>query len=71
MESMKSPLIFDQGGKKYLSVTEIAAEYGGSVPFWRKRVLSREVPVTRFGRSVKISRADLEAWLDGRRREAA
>jgi excisionase family DNA binding protein len=68
---MSTPLRFDQGGKKYLSVTEIAAEYGGSVSFWRKRVLYRDVPITRFGRSVKISRADLEAWLEGQRREAA
>jgi excisionase family DNA binding protein len=53
--------------RKYLSIQEVVQEYGGSVGFWRKRVLHRQIPFIKAGRSVRIDRDDLERWFAARR----
>jgi excisionase family DNA binding protein len=53
--------------KKYLSIPEAAQEYGGSLGFWRKRVFLKQIPYVKAGRSVRLSREDLEAWHAARK----
>ncbi len=53
--------------RKYLSIVEVASEYGNSAGFWRKKVFLKEIPYVKSGRTVKLSRTDLDAWHDARR----
>ena len=57
----------DSVDRPYLSVVEVAREYGGSVAFWRKAVLQRKIPYVKLGRLVRISRADLDSYFTSRR----
>lgn len=57
--------------RRYLSVAEVAAEYGGSVGFWRKAIHQRQVPYFKLGRLVRLSRQDLDVYLASRRVEPA
>lgn len=62
MGSIQAPTGTDRQAKKYLSVNEVAHEYGNSPGFWRKRVFLKQIPYVKAGRSVKIRREDLDAW---------
>ena len=55
--------------RKHLTIAEVNAEYGGSIAFWRKAIFEKRIPYVKFGRSVRISRNDLEGWLAARRVE--
>jgi len=56
-----------QHQRAYLTVREVAEEYGNSVGFWRKAILERAVPFVKIGRSVRIGRDELQQWLAARR----
>jgi excisionase family DNA binding protein len=45
-----------------LTVDEVADLTSMSVPFWRREIRLRRIPVTRFGRAIRISEADLDAY---------
>jgi hypothetical protein len=57
--------------KKYLNISEVVAEYGNSIGFWRKKIFYRQIPFIKAGRSVKIAREDLDAWHVARRVQLA
>jgi hypothetical protein len=56
-----------QTQKRYLSIPEAVQEYGGSLGFWRKRVFLKQIPYIKAGRSVRLSREDLDAWHAARK----
>jgi excisionase family DNA binding protein len=56
-----------QKNKKYLSIIEVSSEYGNSPGFWRKKVFLKQIPYVKSGRTVKISREDLDAWHAARK----
>jgi predicted DNA-binding transcriptional regulator AlpA len=62
--------VVGQNSRRYLAIPEVSTEYGGSPAFWRKAVFLRRVAYTKFGRAVRIARADIEAYLASRRVEA-
>lgn len=50
-----------------LTVDEVAEITGMSIPYWRREVLLKRIPVIRFGRAVRINPADLAAYTAQRR----
>lgn len=52
-----------------LRIPEVAAELGLGRSSVYQLIQAGELPVVRIGRAVRVSRADLEAWVDQRRRE--
>ena len=51
-----------------LTVDEVADLTSMSVSFWRREIRLKRIAVTRYGRAVRISEADLDAYQAGRRR---
>ena len=53
-----------QSPRQLLSVKEVVAEYGMSLPYWnRLRVTGEGPPYIKLGASVRYRRADIERWL--------
>ncbi len=50
-----------------LSVSKVAVELGVCERSVRRWIASEELPVHRFGRSIRIARSDLEAFKRARR----
>ncbi len=50
-----------------LTVSEVAERTNMSIAFWRREVRLKRIPVTYFGRAVRISDADLDAYMAQRR----
>lgn len=46
-----------------LTLAQISKQTGTSVPYWRRQVRLRRIRVYRLGDLVRISQADLAAWL--------
>ena len=67
MQNKSTPIEVVQKQKRYLSIPEAVQEYGGSLGFWRKRVFLKQIPYVKAGRSVRLSREDLEAWHEARK----
>jgi excisionase family DNA binding protein len=56
-----------QSNRQYLTIREVAQEYGNSAAFWRKQILKRGIPFVKAGSAVKIARQDIEHWHNSRR----
>lgn len=52
--------------KQLLSVDEAAKEYGQTPSYWRKQVYNRSIPFVKMGKSVKLRRKDIEAFIAAR-----
>jgi excisionase family DNA binding protein len=50
----------------YLTIAEICAEFGGSDSFWRKVIRETPLPVTYFGRNIRVKREVIENYLQSR-----
>jgi len=61
MNNRREPAMSMQTNRKYLSISDVVSEYGNSPGFWRKKVFLKQIPYVESGRSVKISREDLDA----------
>ena len=54
--------------KQFLSVKEaVVAGYPFSESHLKKLIFERQIPYTKVGRNVRLSRVDLDAWLAARR----
>jgi excisionase family DNA binding protein len=51
-------------GARLLSIEAAAAYTGLGVPTIRRRLASGEIRARKFGRAVRIERADLDEWID-------
>ena len=52
---------------RLLTVAEVAELTSMSIAFWRREVRLKQIAVTRLNRAVRISEADLDAYLARRR----
>ena len=52
---------------RMLTVSDVAERTNMSEAFWRREVRLKRIPVTYFGRAVRISDADLDAYMAQRR----
>lgn len=57
--------------REFLRVSDCARITQTSQALWRKKILRREIPIVRVGRSVRIAPEDFECYLAVQRREAA
>lgn len=58
-------------GHEWLKVPEVAAVLRIARSRAYELVAEGEIPSVRIGRSVRVSRRELEQWLDGRRQSSA
>ena len=49
-----------------MTLPEAAKQSKESESVWRKRVFTRQIPVVKCGRNVRILKSDFEAWLQQR-----
>lgn len=57
------------GQSMLLRIPEVAAELRLGRSSIYQLIQNGELPVVRVGRAVRVARADLEAWVEDRRRE--
>lgn len=56
--------------KELLSLAEVSQEYGMTEAYWRKQVFNRTIPVVKMGKSVRLRRKDIEAFIEDKKIEA-
>lgn len=56
--------------KDLLSTAEAAEEYGMTESYWRKQIFYRTIPVVKMGKSVRLRRKDIEAFIEENKIEA-
>ena len=66
---VRDQLEWSTAGPMLLRIPEVAAELRLGRSSVYQLIQAGELPVVRIGRAVRVSRADLEAWVDERRRE--
>ena len=52
--------------KELLTVDDAANEYGQSIFYWRRLIKEKEIPYAKLGKSVRIRRKDIEAFIEDR-----
>ncbi len=57
--------------KEYLSLEEVADSLGVTYQLIYRLVRTGDLPAARLGKLYRVSRRDLEAWLERSKREAA
>jgi hypothetical protein len=59
--------IAPHGSKQgFYSVPELAEITNESVAVWRKRILFRHIGYIKCGKNVRVSRHELESWINSR-----
>ncbi len=56
--------------KELLSSAEAAQEYGMTESYWRKQIFHRTIPIIKMGKSVRLQRKDIEAFIEENKIEA-
>lgn len=54
-------------GNEYLTVSEVAADWGMSYGTVRRLIRSEGLPAYRFGKSLRLSKAEVADWNKKRR----
>ncbi len=65
-EKLQRLQVKTQKPKELLSVSEASTEYGQTASFWRKQVYNRSIPFVKMGKSVRLRRKDIEAFIAAR-----
>ena len=50
--------------KELLKPAEAAKEYGMTEGYWRKQIFNRTIPYVKMGKSVRLRRRDIEAFIE-------
>ena len=56
--------------KELLTQSEAAKEYGMTESYWRKQIFHRFIPYVKMGKSVRLRRKDIEAFIEENKIEA-
>jgi len=57
----------NSNASRFLTVAEVAGDLGVSTKYVRRAIDRGDLPVHRFGRAVRIARADLEQFINQHR----
>ena len=50
--------------KELLTVKEVSKYYGMTESYWRKQIFNKTIPVAKMGKSVRLRRKDIEAFIE-------
>ena len=50
--------------KELLTVKEGSKYYGMTESYWRKQIFNKTIPIVKMGKSVRLRRKDIEAFIE-------
>jgi len=50
--------------KELLTVKEVSKYYGMTESYWRKQIFNKTIPIVKMGKSVRLRRKDIEAFIE-------
>jgi excisionase family DNA binding protein len=70
LEGKQTARLQERGGRDLLSVSQLSQELGMGKSWVYRQLKDGEIPTYRLGRNLKVSREELEEYLNSRRQSA-